>query len=133
MDALINAALVNIHDDQISVHRLVQTAFTHYLGHEKLQAVFSRTTMLLFAIFPKRDFKQFLVSKWPECERVILRVIALAEDFSWLSSVQTLVPWSSWSSSAPKHAIRMKRFSLDEIIECLISRVKSVQRSKHCC
>ena len=90
MDALINAGLVNIHDNQISVHRLVQTAFTHYLAHERLQAVFSRTTMLLFAIFPKRDSNQCLFSKWPECEKVILHIIALAEHFRWLSSVQTL-------------------------------------------
>ena len=90
VDVLLDAGLIDNHQNQISIHRLVQTAFIHYLSQGELQTIFSRITLLLFAAFPKRDSNQCLFSKWSECERVILQVMALAERFSLLNAAQTL-------------------------------------------
>lgn len=87
---MLDTSLINIHQHQISIHRLVQTSFIHYLSREELQTIFFRITLLLLEVFPKRDSNQSLFLKWPECEKVILQVIALADRFSLLRSTQAL-------------------------------------------
>ncbi|OBT62906.1 hypothetical protein VE03_07906 [Pseudogymnoascus sp. 23342-1-I1] len=84
---LAKAAIVdiNVKDKTISIHRLVQTSFLHYLEPSTLQVVFDMITTLLNARFPKQVKGRPLLLFWSECEKYYLHVIKVA---SWYSSLR---------------------------------------------
>jgi tetratricopeptide (TPR) repeat protein len=69
---LVDVALIDNGEENLSIHRLVQTTFLHYLDESALKKAFETAVYLLNEAFPKQLFGRPLVNQWPQCERYIL-------------------------------------------------------------
>ena len=80
-DILINSALIDCEDDNLDVHRLVQTAFLHHLDEEQRNRGFNAACNLLYQAFPKQLFGRPLVGEWPTCLRYAPHVKFIADRY----------------------------------------------------
>jgi tetratricopeptide (TPR) repeat protein len=69
---------VNVGQKTLSIHRLVQTSFIHYLNDSELQTMFNSIASLLNARFPKQEAGRPFTALWPQCEKYIQHATSLA-------------------------------------------------------
>lgn len=84
MEILMTLALVKRNKEQrtFSIHRLVQTSFKHFLGPAGRQKSFNDTTILVSAVFPRKDteFAQ-MYHTWKPCALYLPHVLSLRDSF----------------------------------------------------
>ena len=84
METLMTLALVKRNKEQraFSIHRLVQTSFKHFIGPGDRQKGFNDATMLVSAVFPRKDaeFSQ-LYQRWDTCALYLPHVLSLRDSF----------------------------------------------------
>ncbi|KAH0553214.1 hypothetical protein GP486_006614, partial [Trichoglossum hirsutum] len=81
---LITLALIKRDRDTrvLSIHRMVQTQFKHFLSLEQRQKVFNNTVALVYGVFPREDTaKGQLYEVWETCNRYLQHVLNLKDCF----------------------------------------------------
>jgi tetratricopeptide (TPR) repeat protein len=91
-DELAEAALIDVEDDTISMHRLVQNSFLHFMSDVDLQSSLGEVSSALNNAFPKRRPTKRLLDHWPRCAKYCQHAIALADCFHALRSRLTSTP-----------------------------------------
>ncbi|KAL3952370.1 hypothetical protein ACCO45_012313 [Purpureocillium lilacinum] len=82
---LITLALVkkNRNTKVLSVHRMVQTQFKHFLSVEERQKNFNDTVALVYNVFPREDVaKGQLYDAWETCNKYLQHVLNLRDCFT---------------------------------------------------
>lgn len=84
METFMTLALVKRNKEQraFSIHRLVQTSFKHFIGSDDRQKSFNEATMLVSAVFPRKDaeFSQ-MYHRWNTCALYLPHVLSLRDSF----------------------------------------------------
>ncbi|KAL6409723.1 NB-ARC and TPR domain protein [Ilyonectria robusta] len=84
MDILMTLGLVKRNKEKraYSIHRLVQTSFKHYMSAEDRQKSFNDATILVSAVFPRKDaeFAQ-MYHEWITCSLYLPHVLSLKDSF----------------------------------------------------
>src|SRR2546423_14174705 len=90
VDNLVERALIDNEDLSISVHRLMQTAFLHFMSTDDFQKAFDAVSELLNHAFPKQVKGRPLVPQWPTCKQLVLHVISLVRRFESFANIRKL-------------------------------------------
>ncbi|KAL6719942.1 hypothetical protein ACLMJK_001863 [Lecanora helva] len=93
-EQLLTLALVkkNPYQDEISVHRLVQTEFWYYLPEDERQEAFNNASKLLYESFPKQVSGRLMLDLWSTCQIYEQHVLSLVHLYNCESETTSLKP-----------------------------------------
>ncbi|KAI1378147.1 hypothetical protein F4677DRAFT_414521 [Hypoxylon crocopeplum] len=88
-EELISLALIDLKDEELSIHRLVQTTCLHHIEPSMLQTAFEVVCTLLNKAFPKQLYGRPLVPEWPTCLLYAPHVQSIAHRYEEFKSKLT--------------------------------------------
>lgn len=91
-EKLSELALIDVGEDLISVHRLVQTSFLHSAKTEFLRDIFGAMALVLNSLFPKQVFGRPMFTEWPNCTKYIQHVLSFARRWEQFENHLTVSP-----------------------------------------
>lgn len=99
-------ALVDLDEPNITVHRLIQDAYIHYLletGGQRLEAAFASAIHLLYQRFPRQINGRPMHGDWQKCRELIEHARWLAERFSEVRAMRKGFPIPKGLAELLKH------------------------------
>ncbi|PVH68706.1 hypothetical protein DL98DRAFT_399751, partial [Cadophora sp. DSE1049] len=83
---LLHMSLIKINDDtgMISIHRLIQEAYLHYLNESQRQETCEIAYQIMCEAFPKRELRMQMYPVWNRCEKLIHHIAALQDRYEEL-------------------------------------------------